>query len=170
MIKFKELFEQQNLDIALFADALQMYTNWNDKDSIEDLLQMNLKPLFSTPKKLFRLVRGQDENDYTINKFGVTSASTKLSPQMIEEMKDMINQYKKQGNFYLQELEQAQGIDINKLSRSKLFKGKKRELVAKYDEPGNEPISALYDSFKQLKPQNEFLIFGDYKVTKTTEV
>lgn len=175
---FKDLFTEgikriDNIidpaDVALFADSLMMYTMYNDKDSIEDLMNIkNIQNLFIKPKKVYRLVRGSSDKDYIINKHGLTSASTKLSPKMIEDMKDMIHQYKKQGDYYLQEIEQAQGIDIMKLFG--IFKGDQRRLRSLYDQPGNEPVSSLYDSFKQLKDQKEFIIFGDYKVTKITKV
>lgn len=175
---FKEMFTEstKRIDdiispdsVALFCDSLMMYTMYNDKDSIDDLMNIkNIQNLFIKPKKLYRLVRGSSEDDYKINEWGVTSASTKLSSKMIEEMKDMIHQYKKQGNYFLQEIEQAKGIDIIKLFN--IFKGDYKRLTSLYDIPGNEPVSALYDSFKQLKLQKEFVIFGDYKVTKVTEV
>lgn len=155
-------------EVALFCDSLMMYTMYNDKDSIEDLLNLNLKNLFIKPKKLYRLVRGSDERDFKINKYGVTSASTKLSPDMIEEMKDMIDQYKQKGDYFLHEITTAEGIDVNKLFN--VFKGDKKRLTSLYDTPGNEPVSALYDSFKQLKDQKEFVIFGDYKVINITKV
>lgn len=156
-------------DLPLFADSLMMYTMYNDKDSIDDIVKTkNVNKLFTKPKKLYRVVRGTDETDYIINEFGITSASTKISTAMIQEFKDMISQYKKNGNFYLQEIQQAQGIDINKLNNS--FKGKQKELKAQYDTPGEQPMGALFDALKQLKAQNEFLIFGDYKVTKVSKI
>ena len=162
--QLKELFAE-SFDITTmrelpdFADALMMYISYNDKDSIKDLINnRDIKQLFTKPKKLYRIVRGKSETDYKINQYGVTSSSTKLSDSMIEEMKDMIHQYKKQGEFYLQEISSAQGIDINKLSVS--FRGKQKALIKQYDTPGNQPMSALFDSLKQLKQQNEFIIIG----------
>jgi len=166
---FREIFESKLdidkiQDLPEFADNLMMYILYNDKDVIPDLLKMDLKFLFTKPKKLYRIIRGKNPNDFKMNEFGITSASTGLLDA--DEMKDTISQYRDNGNFYLQEIQQAEGIDVTKLKKA--FMGQKKRLTKLYDVPGNEPIDSLYDAFKLQ--QKEFIIFGNYKVTKTTQI
>lgn len=165
---FRELFETKIEidDIPLFADSLQMYIMYNDKDSIQDLLDMDLTSIFTKPKKLYRIIRGSSSDDFIMNEFGITSASTGFNEQLIKDMKDTINQYRKTGDYYLQEISKAEGFDVNKLASS----FKKDKSLKKFDVPGNEPVGALMDVFKQFKSQKEFIIFGDYKVTKSTRI
>lgn len=176
MQKFKELIEAKKRidelitsdDVSLFCDSLYMYTMYNDKDSIKDLLNIkNIQNLFTKPKAVYRVFRGSNENDYKINQYGITSTATKQDV-MIDEFKDMIDQYKKNGSFFQNTIIQAEGIDINKLAG--IFNGDYKRLKALYDTPGNEPVAALQDTFKQLKDQKEFLVFGNYKVKETRKV
>ena len=141
---------------------------YNDKEAIRVLLSVkNIKSLFSNKKEVYRVFRGKTENDYSINQYGITSASTKKD-NMIDEFKDMISQYKKTGNFYQQTISNVVGIDVNKLHNN--LKGDIQRLKRIYDVPGNEPISAMIDAFKQLKDQKEFIIFGDYKIKAVREL
>ena len=178
MMKFKEYNNKLNESVEdlekIFGDkfsdfALQLsaYIDYNDKDSADELLnyypELKKAGLIESPKVLYRLVRLERISDYKINSQQVTSASKKrFPPSFLKDMKKMVNQWKKTGKFYCLIITDAKGLDVNKLY--KVFKGKKRYLIKKYDTLGNMNFDVLYDSFENKKYQKEFIIFGDYKV------
>jgi hypothetical protein len=170
---FRELLESSVIDkISNFSDfcaTLSFYIEYNEVDELPKYMK-ELKSLgLLEKKKAYRLVRAESEEDAAeIRAKEITSACTKmLKPDMIEEMKDMIDQYKSSGDYYCLEV-QGEGLDVNKFY-NKYFKGKQKEL-SKTDVPGNQPIGQLYDTFKEKYAQNEFIIFGSYTIKNIKEI
>lgn len=164
LLEEETLAELQKLDFVKFILALETYIEYNDKESADELYEFkgDLKRLglIKPFKKLYRVIRLESTDKIEQRK--ITSASKKkYSGDFLEEVKDMIDQYKRNGDYYILELS-GEGLDVNEFS--KLFKGKKKELTKQYDTFGNEPMSILYDVFKQFSKQNEVIIFDKFEV------
>ena len=154
-------------DFEDFVLNLGAYIDYNDKASADALVRYYPKlqraGLIEKPKEVYRLVKLERYTDYKPGAQQITSAATQhFTPSFLKDMKAMVNQYQKQGQFYCLIIEKAKGININKLY--KLFKGKKKYLTNKYDKPGNMVMSVMYDAFEDKKYQKEFIIIGDYKI------
>ena len=184
MIKFKEFIaenesatstdvENKIQELKYFVDELTGYVMYNDEDSQKNLYALlnkyenELKSLkvVKKHKKLFRLVSLYKDSDYKIKK-GITSTTKKkYSGDYLEDIKDMIGQYTdtKGKDFYWVTIENVEGFDFNEFG--KLFKGKKKYFTSKYDSQGDMTFDVLYDAIKDLKKQNEVILFGDYKVS-----
>lgn len=176
-MKFKDFLEEADTLAKLedllqdkfvqFMDSLSSYIDYNDKESakeLEDVLPILEKVgVITSNNKLFRIARLQSKTDYKTDYSTVTSATTKLpTGDMLQDFKDMIDQYTKKGDYYLVNITKAKGLDVNKFS--KIFKGKLKELRKKYNEGHLDSVGALFDTFKDKKYQNEFIIFGSYEV------
>jgi hypothetical protein len=150
-----------------FALELSAYIDYNDKASADSLLRFYPKlrkaGLVDKPNELYRLVKLERFSDYKPGAQQITSTSTsRFKSSFLKDMKAMVNQYQKQGKFYCLIIQNAKGLDIQKLY--KIFKGKKKYLINKYDSPGNMNFSSLFDSFEDKKYQKEFIIFGKYEI------
>lgn len=171
---FRHLLESIELlkisDFSDFCDVLSLYIEYNKDEGLKKyLLEMKKMNLLNKKDKLYKIVKLKNPSDYNPNSKELTSTSTtQLSGYMLDEMKDTVNQYVKDGDFYLVEIGDAIGLDVNLLYR-KFFKGKQKELT-KDEVIGNQPIGLLYDTFKEKYKQNEFIVLGKHTVKSIKEI
>lgn len=165
---FRTLLESIELqkisDFSDFCDTLSFYIEYNQGEDLEKYLK-ELKSLgmLTKSKKLYKIIRIEDPEKFIPGKNPITSASTKiLKGDMLDSMKDTIDQYVQSGDFYLVTIDSAEGLDVNAFYK-KYFKGKQKEMT-KDEVIGNQPIGQLFDTFKEKSKQNEFIIYGSFKI------
>ncbi len=165
---FKQFVENSSLrlegelqdNFVNFCDSLMMYISYNDDESSKDLLELekvlNKAGIIENTKKVFKIVKCKESNLKDLE--GLSSCSLiKLKGKTLEDMKDTVSDNSDEGDFWYCEYQNVEGININKLYS--LFKGKKKNLIKKYDIEYNT-IGALYDTFEDFKKQKEFIVYG----------
>jgi hypothetical protein len=155
-----------------FCDSLSMYIEVNDQDEKTALREyfvvLNNSGVLSK-KTVYKLVKVKSKED--IKKIdSISSFSTSiLKGSILEEMKETVNLYKSEGEFFYIELKNALGLDINNFYKT-FFKGKKKHFI-KYDrERGYGVMSKLYDTFNEKSKQKEFIVYGEYKQFKYIDI
>jgi len=184
MIKFKEFINEssENIEELIpelkdFVEELSGYVMYNDDESRDKLLlflrkykkELQVLKVIKKFKKLFRVVSLKDEKSYKYRELTSTTKK-KYTGDYLEEIKDMIGQYTntKDKDFYWAEINNVEGFDFNAFG--KLFQGKKKYFIGKYDSPGDMTFDVFYDAIKDLKKQNEVILFEKYKVSNLEKI
>ena len=167
--KIEASFSKERLEG--FLDSLTFYIDYNDEQSKDEIIsyQKELKKagLITSPKSVYRMVRlEKKEINKKPNKRKMTSSSTeKMEGKMLQLMKGMIDQYKKKGDYYYQEINDAEGFDVNGFAS--VFHSNKEYFMKNYNE---KIMSFFYDTIENKDEQKEFIIFGNYSVNKTERI
>lgn len=182
IMKFKEFItENTNIEeipkLKSFIEELQGYVLYNDDESRnkllkflneykEILIKMRVIKKF---KKLYRIVALYNENDYKSKDLS-SFTKKKYTGKYLEEIKDTIGQYTdiKNKDFYWIEIDNVIGFDFNAFG--KLFQGKKKYFTNKYDSQGDMAFDVFYDAIKDLKKQNEVIIFNKHKIANIQNI
>jgi len=184
MIKFKDFMNEniENIEDLIpelkeFVEELSGYVLYNDDESRDNLLMFLRKykkelqklKVIKKFKKLYRVVSLKDEKSYKHRDLTSTTKK-KYTGEYLEDVKDMIGQYTntKDKDFYWAEIDNAEGFDFNVFG--KLFQGKKKYYTGKYDSSGDMTFDVFYDTIKDLKKQNEVILFEKYNISNLEKI
>lgn len=167
--KIESAFSKEKLEG--FLDSLTFYIDYNDEQSKDEILsyikELKKAGLITSPKAIYRLVRlEQKEVNKKPKKRKMTSSSTeKMEGKTLQLMKGMIDQYKKKGDYYYQEINDAEGFDVNDFA--KVFHNNREYFLENYN---RKIIRFFYDTIDNKAEQKEFLIFGDYSISNQEQI